>query len=321
MSTRPCILRGGSRVSFILEWNRLVLAACLAIMSACAAPRRTAPPAVHGTAAPLTVMTFNIRYAHTTPPDLWPDRLPVITELIGYRRPDIIGTQEGLYHQLRDLENALPNYGWIGIGRDGGSRGEFMAVFYRKDRLEPLEYDHYWLSDTPALPGSRTWGNNYPRMVTSVRFRDRVAGMEMLFVNTHFDHEVQPSREKSAALILDRLRSPATGLPVILVGDFNVGAGDNPVYSAFTAPGEFTDSWVAAGNRDTLGTFHGFKGVGAALGQRRIDWILVRGPIEVLSTAILTDSRGRQLPSDHFPVLAEVRIRPPLPAATSRIRN
>jgi len=309
MSTRSDTPGEAARTVHIRLWKLVVLVAGVAGVGACAAPLRTASPAAHGTGAPLSVMTFNIRYAHTTPPDLWPDRLPMIAELIRRRRPDIIGTQEGLYHQLRDLESALPEYGWVGTGRDGGSRGEFMAVFYRKDRLVPLEYDHYWLSDTPALPGSRTWGNNYPRMVTSVKFSDRVGGMEMLFVNTHFDHEVQPSREKSAALMLDRLRSSGPGVPVILVGDFNVGAGDNPVYSAFTAPGKFTDTWVAAGNRDTLGTFHGFKGPSAALGARRIDWILVRGDVDVLSSEIVTDSRGSQMPSDHFPVVAQLRVR------------
>ena len=285
------------------------------ILAACAGrPSAGVPGSVVGPDIPqLSVMTFNIRYAHTQPPDLWPDRLPVITEMIERRRPDLIGTQEGLYHQLRDLEQSLPAYRWIGIGRDGGSRGEFMAVFYRKDRLEPLEYDNYWLSDTPAIAGSRTWGNNYPRMVTWVRFRDRVHGGEFLFVNTHFDHEVQVSRERSASLILERLASTPTGLPVILVGDFTVGAGDNPVYSLITGAGRFTDSWVSAGNADTLGTFHGFKGVPAAIGQRRIDWILLRGPVTVISTEIATDARGRQLPSDHFPVIARLRLNPARP--------
>jgi endonuclease/exonuclease/phosphatase family metal-dependent hydrolase len=261
----------------------------------------------------LDVMTFNIRYAHTQPPDLWPDRLPVIEEMIERRRPDIIGTQEGLYHQLVDLESALPSYRWIGTGRDGDSKGEFMAVFYRSDRLQPLAYENYWLSDTPAIAGSRTWGNNYPRMVTSVRFRDRLNGGEFLFVNTHFDHEVQQSRERSAALILERLAAVAPGTPVILLGDFNAGAGDNPVYSQLTGPGGFTDSWVAVGNADTLGTFHAFKGISAAKGARRIDWILSRGPVTAISSEIVTDARGAQLPSDHFPVVARLRIGSPKP--------
>ncbi len=281
MSTRSDTLREAARVKFIRPWKYFVLVACAVGLAACAARRRAVPEEAAGSGTPLSVMTFNIRYAHTTPPNLWPDRFPVITELISRRRPDIIGTQEGLYHQLRDLESALPDYGWIGMGRDGGSRGEFMAVFYRKDRVVPLEYDHYWLSDTPLVPGSRTWGNNYPRMVTSVKFKDRSDGRELLFVNTHLDHEVQASRDRSAALILNRLRSAREGLPVILVGDFNVG-NDNRVYSMLTAPGAFTDTWLAAGNPDTLGTFHDFKGATAARGKPRIDWILVRGEIDVL---------------------------------------
>jgi|SRR5688572_3706044 len=298
---------------------RPLLGVALFLISAgCSGGTRSIATGVQPAALPLSVMTFNIRYAHTQPPNLWPDRLPVITEMVDRRRPDIIGTQEGLYHQLVDLENSLPGYAWIGTGRDGDSKGEFMAVFYRKDRLQPLAYENYWLSDTPAIAGSRTWGNNYPRMVTSVRFRDRRNGGEFLFVNTHFDHEVQLSRDRSAAMILDRLSATPAGMPLILVGDFNAGAGDNPVYSLLTGAGRFTDSWVAAGNADTLGTFHGFNGVPAAKGARRIDWILSRGPVAVLSTEIITDSRNGQLPSDHFPVVARLRLTPSASASPSR---
>ena len=286
------------------------IAAVLAAASATTLAAQGAPPD-----DTLNIMTFNVRYAHTRPPNLWPDRLPVVVDVITRWRPDIIGTQEGLYPQLRDLERALPDYGWIGLGRDGGSRGEFMAVFYRRDRLEPLEYDHYWLSDTPALPGSRTWGNSYPRMVTWVRFRERTSGRELLFVNTHLDHEVQHSRERAAALIVERLAPSRADLPVILAGDFNVPAGGNPVYSTLTGAGGFADSWRAVGRPDTLGTYHDFKGVAAARGTGRIDWILTRGPVTALSTEIITDARNGQLPSDHFPVVARVRVTSPVPGA------
>ena len=287
-------------------WRPWSVVTSLVIALACGAGARPAATVV-AAARPIDVMTFNIRYAHTQPPDLWPDRLPVITDLIERRQPDIIGTQEGLHHQLRDLEASLPAYAWIGTGRDGGTRGEFMAVFYRRDRLEALEHGDYWLSDTPAIAGSRTWGNNYPRMVTWVKFRERATGQEFLFVNTHFDHEVQQSREKSAALILERLAETPAGTPLLLAGDFNAGAGDNPVYEMLKRGG-FADSWVTVGNADTLGTFHGFKGVPAARGVRRIDWILLRGPAAVVSSEIITDSRNGQLPSDHFPVIARVRF-------------
>ena len=283
---------------------RLLVGSVLALLVAagCAtAPRAPVPRDA------LDVMTFNIRYAHTEPPNLWPDRLPVIVELVERRMPDVIGTQEGLYHQVRDLDSALAGYDWIGTGRDGGSRGEFMAVFYRAERLEPLEYDHYWLSDTPEVAGSRSWGNRYARMVTSVRFRDRASGEELVFVNTHLDHESQVSRERSAALILERLSAVARDVPLILLGDFNAAAGENPVHASLTRAG-FTDTWDAAGNADTSGTYHAFRGPAEAAGKRRIDWILVRGPVSVLSSEIVTDARDGQLPSDHFPVVARLRV-------------
>lgn len=291
-----------------------VLPVLLAAALAACAPTRPSSEAARAPDAPggdaLTVMTFNLRYAHTTPPDLWPDRRPVVREVIERAAPDVIGTQEGLYAQIVDLERDLPAYAWIGLGRDGGSRGEFMAVFYRRDRLEPLAYDHFWLSDTPATIGSRTWGNDYPRMVTWVRFRDRRTARELYVVNTHLDHQSQPSRLRGAALLLERVRALEPALPAIVTGDFNVDAPVDPVYRALTAPGAFADTWTAAGNAEPpFGTFHAFGGVERARGAARIDWVLASDGVETLDARILTDDRDGQLPSDHFPVVARVRLR------------
>src|SRR6185295_13574675 len=126
----------------------------------------------------LCVMTYNLRYANANPGEVWTNRLPIMRELIQKISPDVFGTQEGLYLQEKDLAAALPDYDWIGEGREGGSHGEFMAVFFRKARLEPLEYGHFWLSDTPEVIGSRTWEAKLPRMVTRVKFRDRRTARE-----------------------------------------------------------------------------------------------------------------------------------------------
>jgi hypothetical protein len=144
----------------------------------------------------LRVMTYNLRFASTQSPNAWPDRRPVMQALINREAPDVFGTQEGLYGQLRDLAAGLPAYEWIGLGRAGGSKDEFAAVFYRRDRLEPVAFDHFWLSDTPEVIGSITWGHTYRRMVTWVRFRDRATGREFEFWNTHFDHQVEEARQR-----------------------------------------------------------------------------------------------------------------------------
>jgi len=255
----------------------------------------------------LSVMTFNLRYASDTPPNDWAVRRPVVAELLRQFAPDVLGTQEGLYRQLTDLSDDLPEYDWIGLGRVGGSRGEFMAVFYLRERLEPLEYDHFWLSDTPEVIGSASWGNNVRRMVTWVRFRERATGGEFYFVNTHFDHQSQPSRERSAELVARRIEAWQTDLPVLLVGDFNAIAGDNPVYDRLVSKAGFTDTWTAAAERGPqVATFHNY--VGPIADGPRIDWILARGRVESLSSEIVTYARDGQYPSDHFPVAARLRL-------------
>ncbi len=256
----------------------------------------------------LDVMTFNLRYADTIPPNAWVTRRALVREVIARANPDLIGTQEGLHRQVKDIDADFTEYDWIGLGREGGSHGEFMAVFYRASRFEPLEYDHYWLSATPSEIGSRSWGNSIPRMVTWIRFRDRPTDREFVLINTHLDHQSQPAREASAALIAEHARQWGPTVPVILTGDFNAAAGDNPVHALLTSAAGFTDTWSVAGGPDTLGTFHGYRGTEAARDVRRIDWILVRGPVATLSTSILTDQRDGRYPSDHFPVVATVRL-------------
>lgn len=267
-------------------------------------------PALAAQGPELSVMTFNIRYAHTNPPNLWPARRAPVHEIIEANAPDIVGTQEGLYGQIADMAIDMPEYHWLGLGREGGSHGEFMAVFFRRSRLVPLEYDHFWLSDTPAEIGSRSWGNNIPRMVTWIRFQDLATDRQFYLVNTHFDHQSQPSRERSAALLLERVAAFDPELPVIVTGDFNAEAAVNPAYLMLTAPDAFNDSWVETHEAEPeIGTYHNFQGLEEARGRSRIDWILTRGAIEAMDTEILTSSSDGQYPSDHFPVIARLRFR------------
>jgi len=255
----------------------------------------------------LRVMTYNLRYASMKGSEAWPDRRPAMKALLKQQAPDLMGTQEGVYHQLRDLAADLPEYDWIGTGRDGGSRGEFMAIYYRRERFEPLAYDHFWLSDTPEVIASSTWGNTNRRMVTSVRFKDRRSDKVFHLWNTHLDHALQPAREKAAELIKTRLAKIPSNEPVILMGDFNAEATRNPVYDTLTQGIGFTDSWFVAAQRknETLNSFNGFAK--PVFNSARIDWILYRGDAEVALAEVVVDGspEGRQ-PSDHHPVLARM---------------
>ena len=263
------------------------------------------------TVAPATikVMSFNIRYASNFGANSWPKRRSGVVQIIQDTKADLIGTQEGLHHQLLYMDKELENHKWIGVGREGGNKGEFMAIFYRIDRFKPLEIKHFWLSDTPEIVGSTSWGNNVKRMVTWVRFRDLKTTKEFYFWNTHFDHRSQPSREKSAQLIVSRVDALKTKLPIILVGDFNAVAKANRAYDTLTGQGAFVDSFETAAKKVNLGwnTFNSFRKT--EKGKRRIDWVLTKGPLAIKRTEIVLFDESKQIPSDHQPVTAVIHIK------------
>ncbi|MET7849864.1 endonuclease/exonuclease/phosphatase family protein [Streptomyces avermitilis] len=256
----------------------------------------------------LDVMTFNLRFASASEPHSWAVRRPVMRELLRRERPHVIGTQEGLYQQVRDIGADLgPHYDWIGTGRAGGSRDEFMAVFYDTRRLAPLEYDHFWLSDTPDVIGSNTWGGGSIRMVTRVRFRDLADGDRPFhLLNTHLDNASQYARARAAALIADRIAGLDRALPLVVTGDFNAAAHKNPVYETMLGAG-LVDTWDTATERGRLyGTFHGYKPL--VPDGDRIDWILAAPGVTAHCASINTFSSKGQFPSDHLPVQASLRL-------------
>lgn len=264
-----------------------------------------------GGAAPaleLRLMTYNLRYASMQQPHAWPDRRPLMAALIAREMPDIFGTQEGVYAQLRELASDLPAYDWIGLGRAGGSKDEFCAIFFLRDRFEPVAFDHFWLSDTPEVVGSITWGPRFRRMATWVRLRERATGRELEVWNTHFDHEVEEARQKSAALIRDRVAAVDASVPVVLMGDFNCAAGTSRAFEILTQEAGFADTFAAAVRRrnERLNTYNGFEP--PKLDGERIDWILTRGAASVESAAVVDYEGLPQFPSDHFPVTATVRF-------------
>jgi endonuclease/exonuclease/phosphatase family metal-dependent hydrolase len=135
-------------------------------------------------------------------------------------------------------------------------------------------------------------------------FEDR-DGPSFYLYNVHLDHQSQPSRERSAALLLERIRARDPKAPAVVTGDFNAGE-DNAAAAAMRA--SFVDSFrVLHPDAREVGTFNGFK-PGQPTGDK-IDFVFVEPGAEVLDAAILRTSRDGRYPSDHFPVTARLRFR------------
>jgi endonuclease/exonuclease/phosphatase family metal-dependent hydrolase len=254
-------------------------------------------------------MTFNIRldFEGTLPssPDSWTRRAPAVTALLRREQPTLLGVQEAEFNQIPAITEALPHHQMVGYGRGGGSIDEYSAVFFDARRYELRGWDQTWLSDTPNVIASTTWGNYVTRIVVWARLRDRSTGRELVHVNTHLDHKSENARAKSA-LVVAGLRERFEKLPVLVTGDFNAKAQDSTPYTTLTRT--FDDTWQTAKRRLTpeYGTFPNYED--AKVGDRRIDWVLATPGVRVHSAAINTSQPRDVWPSDHTPVQALVEL-------------
>jgi len=260
----------------------------------------------------LRVMSFNIRYDE--PRDgvnAWPNRKTKVADVIRFHKADIVGVQEALLSQLRDLEKLLPDFAWCGVGRtDGKEAGEYSAILYNKSRFRLLETNTFWLSETPDRPGSMGWDAAYPRVVTWAKFKDRVSKKTFIHFNTHFDHRGEKAQKESAALILKKVGEIAGRFPFVLTGDLNV-TEDSEAYKTLKNGNSTTrlaDAKYASAHGHFGGdsTFNEFKELQPG---RKIDYIFVREGMLVTEHGALSDRWNGLWASDHIPVIAEIVIR------------
>jgi endonuclease/exonuclease/phosphatase family metal-dependent hydrolase len=268
-----------------------------------------AVPAAAQDRAPLAAMSFNIRYGTANDGDnRWPLRRDFLIEVMREQNADVVGLQEALDFQIDEIVAALPIYGVIGVGRDDGARkGEYTAILFRRDRFQVSDAGTFWFSDTPEVVASKSWGNNITRICTWARLVDR-DGRAFWHYNVHLDHQSQPSRERSAQLLRQRIDARRFSQePVVITGDFNAGER-NPAVASMTAGGVYVDSFrVKHPDEKVVGTFSAFDV--AKTGVEKIDYVFVPANAEVTRAEIVRTARNGRTPSDHFPVIAHFRFR------------
>ena len=264
------------------------------------------PPVAQTLTPDLKVMSFNIRYgAADDGDDSWPLRRALVAETIRSFGPHLLGVQECLDFQATFLREALPDHGFVGVGRDDGhQKGEMCGIFYRRAYFDLLDSGHFWLSPTPDQPGSLGWDAALTRMASWAKLRTRGPGArEFIFCNTHFDHVGREARRQSAGVLDRRLRRIAGKLPVILCGDFNADA-DSALDGPFAVLRRAGWQDTYHGPAQDSGTFNAFRG---KTGGPRIDWILTRGEDLRGQGSIVRLGRAGRFPSDHFPVTARIK--------------
>lgn len=257
-------------------------------------------------AQPVKVMTYNIRY--DTPKDSvnqWGKRTAKVFALIKKYDPDIFGVQEAVNNQVTDLAGNLPGYAYIGVGRDDGkTKGEYSAIFYKKDRFTVLDQNTFWLSKNPSVPGSKDWDAAITRVASWGKLMDKKSRKEFLMINTHFDHVGQESRKNSAALLKQKAAELGNGLPVLLTGDFNCTREDVPYATIMDPTGVILKDPAPA---NPPGTFCSFNV--NSIQCRPIDYIFYTPEWTASNYAVITDNDGKYYPSDHLPVVTTFQLK------------
>ena len=291
----------------------------------------------------LRVGSYNIRLqpGDIGTPNAWNERKADMVGLIRKLDLDVFGLQEVYPEQADYLTNSLPQYAMVGVHREDGKReGEASPVLYRKDRFESIKSGTFWLSETPDIPGSKSWGTACTRVCSWTWLKDRGTGRTFCFANTHTDHASELARKEGMLLIISKMREFAPpGTPVVFTGDHNCPETEDPA----KAVSKMLRNALYASETEPKGSWRTFNGwcwrdseylmedalklppdernacaarkdiayaERFACGGARIDYIYVSDGVRVKSYETHSDARyGKKLyPSDHFPVTATIEL-------------
>ena len=259
----------------------------------------------------IRVLQFNIRYLNSNDgKNVWGNRRQAVMTFVHDNEADVFGLQEAVHTQVLHFQASMPEYELVGEGRDGGLGGEWCPIFYLKDKYELMKSGTFWLSDTPEVKGSNTWGAACRRIMTWVILKNKETGEQFLYANTHFDHVSTSAQEKSAHLVKQRLKKYAQWLPIIVTGDFNCTPSSKPYAMMLSEEESFPmlEAWQHARSKQgNEGTFHSFGKI--EVSQRsRIDFIFLTPDLRSLRCITDDETSHPCLLSDHVPVYADIEL-------------
>lgn len=255
----------------------------------------------------LKLMSYNIRLdVASDGQNAWPVRKDFFASQIQFYEPDIMGVQEAMPNQVLDLEQMLPHYNQVGIGREGVGKGESSNIFYKKEKLKVITTNTFWLSETPDAI-SKGWDAACHRVCTFALFQDITSKRKFWIFNTHLDHIGEQARANGIKLILSKIEQYNTDqYPVVFMGDFNLEPNDKSIVALKIQMNDASEISLQQpfGPNGTFNNFEFDKPV-----SKRIDYIFIskEAKLEVKKYAVLSDSKDLRYPSDHFPVYVEIK--------------
>lgn len=246
----------------------------------------------------VTVMSYNVYYK--TPEERWEN----VVQNIRNNNPDSFGLQEATPEWIDAIAAAMPDYAYVGVGRNADGSGEASPVFYKKDKYELVDSGTFWLSKTPEKP-SKGWDAMFNRICTYVVLRDKETRFIYAHFNAHFDHMGVIARLESVAVVSDKISRICNTLPVVFTGDLNDPEGGE-MYNRVLETG-LRDTKYLAEAADDETTFHGYSDLMTK--EKPIDFIFVNAMATKVATyKVDTTKYDGEYASDHHPVISEMTL-------------
>ena len=248
------------------------------------------------------ILSFNLLCAGKEN-NWWENRIPRVVSIIKEYMPSSFGVQEAHFGWITALCKNLPEYDYVGIGRDDGKEdGEFAAVFYLRDKFTATDSGNFWISETPDVP-SKGWDSACTRIATYVKLTDKENGKEYIHFNTHLDHVGRTAQINGAKMIQEKAASFG-GIPVVCTGDFNVLQGSDCYLTMVSANME--DARMMAPDTDDCYTYHGFR---PDEYHDIIDFVFVdKATVKPVSFKVINKLVDGEYYSDHNAVYADVEL-------------
>ncbi len=269
----------------------------------------------------IKVVSFNLkRDASMGKKNKWNDRKDIAADIIKKSGASIIGVQELLPTMKNDFKNILNNqFTIIGEGRYGGSKpsnDEHSDIIFKNDKIEVIEHKTFWLSKKPEKQCSRGTLAVFPRICTVAEVLIKDTNQKIRVFNTHFDHISWIARKLGVRIILEYMNrfNNIEPMPTILMGDLNCKPDSKAAkilrYNLHNYKSiHLNDVYTRCDKNEMCNTFHNFKGIKDNRKQP-IDYMFVSDDFEIEKTYISTEDYNGQYPSDHYPLVALLKLKP-----------
>ena len=248
------------------------------------------------------LLSFNIRTQTTYDKDQqFIFRADFLCDTLRALKPDVIGLQEMTPLMRGMMVERLPEFVFLGGGREKDHLGESAGIAVRQSRFLIERVYSEMLSPTPAVPGSTYGGDQSgcPRVFTSCDLMPVEGGQAFRFMNIHTDHEGKTARRLEMEQLMQsyETQQKLRPLPTVITGDLNATPEASELQPLLADP-RFRD--VSA---DLAGTFHDYDRL---VEPEKIDYICLTKEWQVVHVRLLHEKRGPLFLSDHDPVIADV---------------